>query len=89
MKIDLSRRALVGAFWSGFLGDSPSWVKVFVVIAVVLNTTLRYAVGAHVVAWAVLVEFICCLAFSLQCYPLVSGGMCVCVEQLCSSLLKT
>lgn len=65
-----------------FLGACPAWYKVTVICFLALNAAacliLRAAApgtAGFIVGWAIVAEFIFCLALSLKCYPLLPGGL--------------
>ncbi len=57
-----------------FLGSSPSWFKITMVIFLVINIPI-YFLNPTVSAWVFIGEFIFTLAMALKCYPLQSGGL--------------
>jgi len=58
-----------------FLGRTPRWYKTAIIICLILNVVLFYAVGPTITAWFILVEFIGTLAMALKCFPLQPGGL--------------
>ena len=58
-----------------FLGQSPGWYKITIVLFLILNPILYYYVSPFIAGWVVLVEFIFTLACALKCYPLQAGGL--------------
>jgi NhaB family Na+:H+ antiporter len=60
---------------TNFLGHSPRWYKRAVVAFLLLNPVLLLALGPFVAGWALLAEFVFCLAMALRCYPLQPGGL--------------
>ena len=58
-----------------FLGQSPGWYKLAIVIFLLINPILYYYVDPFVAGWVVLIEFIFTLACALKCYPLQPGGL--------------
>lgn len=58
-----------------FLGQSPAWYKLTIVIFLFINPLLYYLVNPFTAGWVVLLEFIFTLACSLKCYPLQPGGL--------------
>jgi len=62
------------AFWSNFLGESPSWYKKTIIAFIAINPFLLFVAGPVVTGWALIGEFIFTLALALRCYPLQPGG---------------
>ncbi len=58
-----------------FLGNTPAWYKMTIVIFLVLNPFLLLMLGPFITGWLLIVEFIFTLAMALKCYPLQSGGL--------------
>ncbi|MBA3710460.1 MAG: sodium/proton antiporter, partial [Planctomycetes bacterium] len=76
--------AHAGPLWLRvFLGSSPTWFKMVVIVCLGVNATafaaLHAAIGPQAagfyVGWLVLAEFIFFLAMALKCYPLLPGGL--------------
>ncbi|MFL2502725.1 MAG: sodium/proton antiporter NhaB [Luminiphilus sp.] len=63
------------AFWSNFLGASPSWYKITIIAFIAINPILLFVAGPVVTGWALIGEFIFTLALALRCYPLQPGGL--------------
>jgi NhaB family Na+:H+ antiporter len=63
------------AFWSNFLGASPSWYKKTIIAFIAINPILLFVAGPVVTGWALIGEFIFTLALALRCYPLQPGGL--------------
>ena len=63
------------AFWSNFLGESPSWYKKTIIAFIAINPFLLFVAGPVVTGWALIGEFIFTLALALRCYPLQPGGL--------------
>ena len=63
------------AFWSNFLGESPSWYKKTIIAFIAINPFLLFLAGPVVTGWALIGEFIFTLALALRCYPLQPGGL--------------
>lgn len=66
---------LPAAFLRNFLGHSPNWYKLLVVICLVLNPLCLATLGPVVTSWLILAQFIGTLAMALKCYPLQPGGL--------------
>ncbi len=62
------------ALWRNFLGQSPDWYKVTLVVFLVLNPFI-FIVDPFVAGWLLVGEFIFTLAMALKCYPLLPGGL--------------
>ena len=58
-----------------FLGNSPGWFKMSILVFLVLCFPLKLVVGTTVLGWMFLGMFILTLAMALKCYPLQSGGL--------------
>ena len=58
-----------------FLGNSPDWFKISILVFLVLCVPLKMVVGTTVLGWMFLAMFILTLAMALKCYPLQSGGL--------------
>ncbi|EPY6730695.1 sodium/proton antiporter NhaB [Klebsiella quasipneumoniae] len=62
------------ALWRNFLGQSPDWYKLALIIFLIINP-LVFALTPFVAGWLLVVEFIFTLAMALKCYPLLPGGL--------------
>ena len=62
------------ALWRNFLGQSPDWYKLLLIIFLVINP-LAFLLNPFVAGWMLVVEFIFTLAMALKCYPLIPGGL--------------
>lgn len=62
------------ALWRNFLGQSPDWYKLLLIIFLVINP-LVFLINPFVAGWLLVVEFIFTLAMALKCYPLIPGGL--------------
>ena len=62
------------ALWRNFLGQSPDWYKVTLVVFLVLNP-LIFVIDPFTAGWLLVAEFIFTLAMALKCYPLLPGGL--------------
>lgn len=58
-----------------FLGSSPDWFKLSLLIFLVAAFPMQFLVGTTVLGWMFLGMFILSLAMALKCYPLQSGGL--------------
>ncbi len=68
-------KTLPQAFQRNFLGNAPKWYKLTILIFLVINPILLFAVGPFITGWILIVEFIFTLAMALKCYPLPAGGL--------------
>lgn len=57
-----------------FLGSSPNWYKVVIILFLLVNP-LVYSVDPFIAGWLLVAEFIFTLAMALKCYPLQPGGL--------------
>jgi NhaB family Na+:H+ antiporter len=57
-----------------FLGNSPQWYKLAIVIFLAINPVLFY-INPFLAGWVLIAEFIFTLAMALKCYPLQPGGL--------------
>lgn len=71
------KRSFAGAFAHNFLGNSPRWYKLTILLFLVANPTLLWTVGPVAAGWLLVGEFIFTLAMALKCYPLQPGGLLV------------
>lgn len=62
------------ALWRNFLGQSPDWYKLTLIVFLILNPQL-FCFNPFVAGWLLVVEFIFTLAMALKCYPLLPGGL--------------
>lgn len=60
---------------NSFLGNSPRWFKLTMIIFLLFNVVSMYTLGPVITAWIFIGEFIFTLAMALKCYPLQSGGI--------------
>ena len=58
-----------------FLGNSPRWFKLAILIFLVVAWPIKLILGTTVIGWAFIAMFILTLAMALKCYPLQSGGI--------------
>ncbi len=58
-----------------FLGQSPAWYKITILVFLLINPLLFFYVSPFAAGWVVLLEFIFTLACALKCYPLQPGGL--------------
>ncbi|KLN96749.1 sodium/proton antiporter NhaB [Moellerella wisconsensis] len=63
------------AFLRNFLGNSPDWYKLAIIIFLIINPIVFYHVDPFTAGWMLVVEFIFTLAMALKCYPLQPGGL--------------
>lgn len=62
------------ALWRNFLGQSPDWYKLLLLIFLVINPII-FLVNPFLAGWLLVIEFIFTLAMALKCYPLIPGGL--------------
>ena len=67
--------SLKTAFLKNFLGNSPDWYKLAIIIFLIINPIIFYFISPFVAGWLLVVEFIFTLAMALKCYPLQPGGL--------------
>lgn len=63
------------AFLDNFLGHTPHWYKFTILAFLLMNPLLLLVLDPFIVGWALVAEFIFCLAMALKCYPLQPGGL--------------
>ena len=61
--------------YNEFLGNSPSWFKLSILVFLALAWPMKLFLGTTVLGWMFIGMFIMTLAMALKCYPLQSGGM--------------
>ncbi|MGQ8815923.1 sodium/proton antiporter NhaB [Serratia sp. NA_13] len=66
---------LRSALVKNFLGQSPDWYKLAILIFLVVNPLVFFLVDPFIAGWLFVVEFIFTLAMALKCYPLLPGGL--------------
>jgi NhaB family Na+:H+ antiporter len=71
----MAASSLLQALPHNFLGSAPDWYKKTIIAFLVINPLLLFAAGPFVTGWALIGEFIFCLAMALKCYPLQPGGL--------------
>ncbi len=62
------------ALRENFLGNSPVWYKMTIIVFLILNPIL-VTYDPFIAGWALVLEFIFTLAMALKCYPLQPGGL--------------
>lgn len=62
------------AFALNFMGDSPSWYKLFILGCLIANPIIAF-ISPVLAGWVLVGEFIFTLAMALNCYPLIPGGL--------------
>jgi NhaB family Na+:H+ antiporter len=68
-------KTLGGAFAKNFLGNTPDWYKMVIIVFLILNPILMFTAGPFIAGWVLIAEFIFTLAMALKCYPLPAGGL--------------
>ena len=64
------QRSLASALMHNFLGNSPHWYKLAIVLFLIANPMVLLSLGPAATGWLLVGEFIFTLAMALQCYPL-------------------
>ncbi len=72
-----NQSSIFKSLWLNFLGNSPQWYKVIIVIILLFNPIIILAFGPTILSSLILVEFIFTLIMALNCYPLLPGGLIV------------
>lgn len=67
--------SLKSAFLKNFLGNSPDWYKLAIIMFLVINPIVFYFASPFIAGWLLVIEFIFTLAMALKCYPLQPGGL--------------
>lgn len=62
------------ALWRNFLGQSPDWYKLTLLVFLVVNPVV-FLMDPFAAGWLLVAEFIFTLAMALKCYPLLPGGL--------------
>ncbi|MDC9580434.1 sodium/proton antiporter NhaB [Xenorhabdus sp. PR6a] len=70
MEISMQRAVV-----KNFLGNSPDWYKLAIIVFLIINPLVYFFVSPFVAGWMLVVEFIFTLAMALKCYPLQPGGL--------------
>ncbi|MGC7560530.1 Na(+)/H(+) antiporter NhaB [Pasteurella sp. PK-2025] len=63
------------AFLKNFLGSSPDWYKIAIVLFLIINPLVFFCIDPFLAGWLLVAEFIFTLAMALKCYPLQPGGL--------------
>ena len=66
---------LRSALLKNFLGQSPDWYKLTILIFLAINPLVFFFASPFVAGWLLVVEFIFTPAMALKCYPLLPGGL--------------
>ncbi|MBF1994160.1 sodium/proton antiporter NhaB [Serratia symbiotica] len=66
---------LRSALVENFLGPSPRWYKLSIIVFLFVNPLIFFLVSPFVAGWLLVIEFIFTLAMALKCYPLLPGGL--------------
>lgn len=67
--------AMPSSLARNFLGGSPRWYKITIVVFLVVNPIVCLVIDPFLGGWLILAEFIFTLAMALACYPLLPGGL--------------
>lgn len=65
---------ILTAFTRNFLGHSPDWYKLLILLFLVINPVV-FVFDPFTAGWLLVAEFILTLAMALKCYPLQPGGL--------------
>ena len=65
----------IQAFMKNFLGASPEWYKLAIVVFLIINPIVFFFIISFIAGWLLVGEFIFTLAMALKCYPLQPGGL--------------
>lgn len=57
-----------------FLGSTPKWYKITILLFLIINPFL-VAANPFLAGWVLVAEFIFTLSMALKCYPLLPGGL--------------
>jgi Na+:H+ antiporter, NhaB family len=68
-------RTIAQSLLSNFLGPAAAWYKKTILLFLLINPFVLWALGPFVAGWLLVAEFIFCLAMALKCYPLQPGGL--------------
>ncbi len=71
------QKSLTNALMHNFLGNSPQWYKLAIVLFLIINPMILWSIGPATTGWLLVGEFIFTLAMALKCYPLQPGGLLV------------
>ncbi len=61
------------AMWRNFLGQSPDWYKLALLVFLIVNPFIFLA-NPFIAGWLLVAEFIFTLAMALKCYPCCPAG---------------
>ena len=67
--------SLTKAFFENFLGNTPNWYKIIIILFIILNPFAYFLAGGFFSGWLLVAEFIFTLSMALKCYPLAPGGL--------------
>ena len=68
-------KQLTYALFANFLGNSPDWYKLTILLFLLFNPILLFTLGSVITGWILVIQFIFTLAMALKCYPLQPGGL--------------
>lgn len=68
-------RTIAQGLLANFLGPAASWYKKTILVFLLINPFLLWALGPFIAGWLLVAQFIFCLAMALKCYPLQPGGL--------------
>ncbi len=61
------------AMWRNFLGQSPDWYKLALLVFLVVNPVIFF-INPFIAGWLLVAEFIFTLAMALKCYRCYQAG---------------
>ncbi|RPH96452.1 MAG: sodium/proton antiporter NhaB [Lysobacterales bacterium] len=68
-------RSIAQSLLNNFLGPAAGWYKKTILLFLLINPFVLWAMGPFIAGWLLVAEFIFCLAMALKCYPLQPGGL--------------
>lgn len=68
-------RSIAQSLLHNFLGPAAGWYKKTILLFLLINPFVLWAMGPFIAGWLLVAEFIFCLAMALKCYPLQPGGL--------------
>jgi NhaB family Na+:H+ antiporter len=68
-------RSIAQSLLNNFLGPAAGWYKKTILLFLLVNPFVLWAMGPFIAGWLLVAEFIFCLAMALKCYPLQPGGL--------------
>lgn len=71
----MSNPSIAAAAGRNFLGNSPIWYKIVILVFLLINPIILQLFGSYITGWVLIAEFIFTLSMALKCYPLLPGGL--------------